>query len=174
MHGHLNVKLRGPTVHLWAGISNLIIWRVLMKFDMSFGVSFLGVKWRGRNFDHLSPSGAEIKDWLKKIYIYIYILFQIFALFWMLYAFFWVIPRRMNFIYRRFGTQYSIFIGRWVWRMTRSFSNLVILHTSNLVTLHTYLPMWMEQTECSETSAYTIQTPGNYPEESIQHIYFLF
>jgi hypothetical protein len=27
----------------------------------------------------------------------------------------------------------------------------------------------MEQTECSETSACTIQTPGNYPEESIQH-----
>ena len=33
---------------------------------------------------------------------------------------------------------------------------------------HTYLPMKMEQTECSETSAYKIQTPGNYPEESIQ------
>ena len=33
----------------------------------------------------------------------------------------------------------------------------------------TYLPMKMEQTECSETSAYKIQTPGNYPEESIQH-----
>ena len=29
--------------------------------------------------------------------------------------------------------------------------------------------MKMEQTECSETSAYEIQTPGNYPEESIQH-----
>jgi hypothetical protein len=29
--------------------------------------------------------------------------------------------------------------------------------------------MKMEQTECSETSAYTIQTPRNYPEESIQH-----
>jgi len=31
--------------------------------------------------------------------------------------------------------------------------------------------MKMEQTGCSETSAYTskIQTPGNYPEESIQH-----
>jgi len=29
--------------------------------------------------------------------------------------------------------------------------------------------MKMEQTECSETSAYRIQTPGNYPEESIQH-----
>jgi hypothetical protein len=24
-------------------------------------------------------------------------------------------------------------------------------------------------TECSETSAYKIQTPGNYPEENIQH-----
>jgi hypothetical protein len=27
----------------------------------------------------------------------------------------------------------------------------------------------MEQIECSETSAYKIQTPGNYPEENIQH-----
>jgi hypothetical protein len=25
-------------------------------------------------------------------------------------------------------------------------------------------------TECSETSAYKIQTPGNYPEENIQHL----
>jgi len=33
----------------------------------------------------------------------------------------------------------------------------------------TYPPMKMEQTECSETSAYKIQTPRNYPEESIQH-----
>jgi hypothetical protein len=29
--------------------------------------------------------------------------------------------------------------------------------------------MKMEQTECSETSAHKIQTPGNYPEESISH-----
>ena len=29
--------------------------------------------------------------------------------------------------------------------------------------------MKMEHTECSETSAYKIQTPGNYPKESIQH-----
>jgi len=29
--------------------------------------------------------------------------------------------------------------------------------------------MKMEQTECSETLAYKIQTPGNYPKESIQH-----
>jgi len=28
--------------------------------------------------------------------------------------------------------------------------------------------MNMEQTECSETSVYKIQTPGNYPEENIQ------
>jgi hypothetical protein len=30
--------------------------------------------------------------------------------------------------------------------------------------------MKMEQKECSETSAYKIQTPGNYPEENIQHV----
>jgi len=29
--------------------------------------------------------------------------------------------------------------------------------------------MKMEQTECSETSAYKIQMPGNHPNESIQH-----
>ena len=45
---------------------------------------------------------------------------------------------------------------------TPSFSNLVILYT--------YSPMKMEQTECSETSAYNIQMPGNYPKENIQHI----
>jgi len=32
-----------------------------------------------------------------------------------------------------------------------------------------YLPTKMEQTECSETSAYKIQAPGNYKEENIQH-----
>jgi hypothetical protein len=35
--------------------------------------------------------------------------------------------------------------------------------------LFTYLPMKMEKTECFETSAYKIQTPGNHPEENIQH-----
>jgi hypothetical protein len=29
--------------------------------------------------------------------------------------------------------------------------------------------MKMEQTDCSEMSAYKIQRPGNYPEENIQH-----
>jgi len=28
----------------------------------------------------------------------------------------------------------------------------------------------MEHTECSETSAYKIQTPANYPEESTQQV----
>jgi hypothetical protein len=44
-------------------------------------------------------------------------------------------------------------------------------HSSNLVhSTHTYLPVKMEQTECSETSAYKLQTPWNYPKESIQHL----
>jgi len=33
--------------------------------------------------------------------------------------------------------------------------------------------MKMEQTDCSETSAYKIQMPGNYPEESIQYFSLL-
>jgi len=35
--------------------------------------------------------------------------------------------------------------------------------------IYAYLPMKMEETECSKTSAYKIQMPGNYPEENIQH-----
>jgi hypothetical protein len=69
---------------------------------------------------------------------------QTFAMFWMLFAFFWVIPRHLKFVCQRFGT-------------------LCLLH------LHTFPPMKMEQKECSETLAYKTQTPGNYPEESIQH-----
>ena len=38
------------------------------------------------------------------------------------------------------------------------------------MSFYTYLLMKMEQAEYSETSVYTIQTPGNYPEESIQQI----
>ena len=39
---------------------------------------------------------------------------------------------------------------------------------NTLFHLHRRVGVKMEQTECSETSVYTIQTPGNYPEESIQ------
>jgi hypothetical protein len=35
--------------------------------------------------------------------------------------------------------------------------------------IHIYLPTKVEHTEGPETSAYKIQTPGIYPEESIQH-----
>jgi len=34
---------------------------------------------------------------------------------------------------------------------------------------YTQLPAYEDGTECSETSAYKLQTPGNYPEESIRH-----
>ena len=53
--------------------------------------------------------------------------------------------------------------------MSQTFS---CIYTPTLLTpviLHTYLPVKVEQTECSETLAYKIQTVGNYPEESVQH-----
>ena len=37
--------------------------------------------------------------------------FHTFAVLWMLYSFFWVIPWRLNFLSRLFGTFYSAFIG---------------------------------------------------------------
>jgi hypothetical protein len=33
-----------------------------------------------------------------------------------------------------------------------------------------YLPAYEDGTQCSETSAYKLHMPGNYPEESIQHL----
>ena len=36
-----------------------------------------------------------------------------------------------------------------------------------------YLLAYEDGTECSETSAYKIQTPGNYPEENMQHLEYL-
>ena len=59
----------------------------------------------------------------------------------MLYLF-WVIPQRLIYICRRFGTLY-------LFRLQR--------------------PLKMEQIECSETSAYINQTPGNHPKENKQH-----
>jgi len=66
-----------------------------------------------------------------------------FPVFCMLYVFYWVIPRRLNFICRRFGT---------------------LFHLHRQVGA----PAYEDGTECSETSAYKIQTPGNYPEENLQ------
>jgi len=52
---------------------------------------------------------------------------------------------------------------------SQNFSRINTPIFSNLVILHTYSPVKMEQTEYSEMSANKIQTPGNYPVESIQH-----
>ena len=43
------------------------------------------------------------------------------------------------------------------------------LLTMDRGTVHLHLPAYEDGTECSETSAYKIQTPGNYPEESTKH-----
>ena len=43
-----------------------------------------------------------------------------------------------------------------------------------LISFYTHLPAYEDGTECSETSAYKLQTPGNYPEESIQQLCFCF
>jgi len=56
--------------------------------------------------------------------------------------------RRLNFICRRFGT-------------------LCLFCHHRQVGVH--LPAYEDGTERSETSAYKIQTPGNYPEETIHH-----
>ena len=61
-----------------------------------------------------------------------------------MFVFFWVIPRRLIYICRRFGTLYLFHLQRQV-------------------------PLKMEQIECSETSAYINQTPGNRPKENKQH-----
>jgi len=74
----------------------------------------------------------------------------------MLYSFLWVIPGSLNFIFRRFGTPFSIFIGG------VSRQNLPILLTYNV---------YEDGTECSKTSAYEIQTFGNHPKERVQHLH---
>ena len=78
-------------------------------------------------------------------------LFHAFTVLRMFYSFFWVIPRRLDFMCRRFGTLCSNFKGR--------VNKKKILFTR---------PMEMELTECSETSAHKIHTPVNHPKERIQ------
>jgi hypothetical protein len=40
---------------------------------------------------------------------------------------------------------------------------------STTVALHTYPPMKMEQTVCSEMLAFKLQKPVNHPEENVQY-----
>ena len=56
-----------------------------------------------------------------------------------------------EFYMRRFGTHCLFHLYRWIGMKDSS-----------------YLSAYEDGTECSETSACKIQTPGNYPEESIQ------
>jgi len=65
-------------------------------------------------------------------------------------AFFWVISRRLNFIWRRFGTLCLFHLYN-----TPTFSNPVIIQT--------YLPMKNEQTVYSEMSAYKNSDAGELP-----------
>jgi hypothetical protein len=51
---------------------------------------------------------------------------------------------------------------------SQTFSPINTPTFSKFFIFHKFPPMKMEQKECSETSAYKIQTPGNCPEESIQ------
>jgi len=76
----------------------------------------------------------------------------------MLYAFFWVILRRLNFIFRRFGTL--------------SVSSLWQVGACRI--LHAPTCLWRWNRHCSEMSAYKIHTPGNRPKESKQHSFIMF
>jgi hypothetical protein len=71
----------------------------------------------------------------------------------MLYSFFWVIPQPLNFCVPTFRNTLSVPTS------CRVNKKILFLFTR---------PIKMEQTECSETSALKIQTPGNHPKERIQ------
>jgi len=63
-------------------------------------------------------------------------------------------------------------VGVFMWEKcgsSQTFPRIITPTFSNLLILHTYPHMKMEQIKCSETSAYKIQTPRNYTEESIQN-----
>jgi hypothetical protein len=51
--------------------------------------------------------------------------------------------------------------------LSQTFSSTVP-HILNLVTLHTYPPVKMEKTECSETLSFKLRTPGNNPKENLR------
>ena len=74
------------------------------------------------------------------------------------------VPKRRHIKFRRRGIAqkkaYNIQNTAKVWN-EKYFSSM----GRKLQLFYNYLPMKIEQVECSETSAYKIQTPGNYPEE---------
>ena len=76
------------------------------------------------------PHGTKIPEYTTEKNIYHNIMkakyswFQTFVVFWMLYSFFWVIPRRLNFMRRRFGTACLFQLNR-LCRWNRVFRNVV-------------------------------------------------
>ena len=95
------------------------------------------------SFSLLLSAGVELK-------VNTAFCFKAFAVFCMLCAFFLVITRRLEFKCRRFGTLC-----------------LFHLHRQVDVSFYSHLPAYENGTECSETSTFKLQTPGNYPKESI-------
>jgi hypothetical protein len=69
---------------LWTALFRVVTQRVVLIFYRRFEITCRS---------HIQVSRIQNASW-----------FQTFAVFWMLYVFFWVIPRRLNFICRRFGT----------------------------------------------------------------------
>jgi hypothetical protein len=78
-------------------------------------------------------------------------------------------PPRMCFVKYTYS-----FISFWISNFRRvcflmGFGTLCLFHLHRQVGVkNSQLPAYEDGTECSETSAYKIQTPGNYPEESTQ------
>jgi hypothetical protein len=123
---------------------------LLLAFEMAKANNLLHISSNDQNMVHTNAITCLLlitvryflQDW--KISVSKFLCFckeKVTEAFSKFYTFFWVIPRRQKFLCRIFGTLCSIFIGRY--------------------------GINMEQTQCFETSAYKIQTPGNYPEESI-------
>ena len=75
----------------------------------------------------------------------------------LLYSFFWVIPRRLNYLCRYFGTL-PVPSSRPFKRLTEMGQS--VPKRRHIIKRH----MKMEQTECSETSAYKIHTWGKHPK----------
>ena len=118
-------------------------------------------------------SVAEILWRLNFIYFiyFIYIFFRTICLFHLcrqVHMKYGWIREKLEYLYgKRFGSKIA-WANRSGYFRAKPFPVWILF--SNPAILHTYLPMKMEQTECSETSAYKIQTAGNYPEERIQRL----
>jgi hypothetical protein len=85
----------------------------------------------------------------------------------MLYVFFWVIFKWTH--------PYPVtLLSNWLKLfLSQTFSHMDTPTILKFLSLFTFLPVKTEQIECSEMSAYKIQTSGNYPEENIQVISLL-